>query len=242
MGQKKSAKKLSKFISYILGRNPHEFGLVLDDKGFIKIKELLKVMSEEDGWRHVRAKHIDEILMMLPDPPIEIKDKLIRAKYRDSLPKYKTAQNLPKLLYTCVRRKAYRFIIDKGIFPSVHKQIILSSDRELAELIGKRIDPEPVILTVQVNKSVEEGLVFYQAGESLFLADHIKPDCFTGPPLPKEKAKPTKTEKPEERLPPIIAGSFIADFKSDKYHQKKSDAKKKKKVVPWKKDRKKIKS
>jgi len=241
MKQIKSAKKLSKFIFYILGRKPHGFGLVLDDNGFVKIKELLRVMSEEDGWKHVRRKHIDEIQLMISNPPIEINDKLIRAKCRDDLPEYKIAKHLPKLLYTCTRRKAYPFVTDKGIFPSGYKQVVLSSDRELTERIGKRIDPEPVVLTVQVIKAVDEGVVFYNAGESLFLSDHIKPGCFTGPPLPKEKSKPTKTEKPEEKPPPIIPGSFFADLNRDKYHQKKSDAKKKKNVVPWKKDRKKIK-
>ena len=109
MAQQRTVKQLSKFISYVLGRKPYEFGLVPEHDGFVKIKELLKAFCEEDGLKYVRRSHINEIIMTFPDPPIEIKDNLIRAKNRDKLPEHTLAQNLPKLLFTCVRRKAYPF-------------------------------------------------------------------------------------------------------------------------------------
>ena len=117
MAQHKSPKKLSKFISYILGHRPDEFGLVPDPDGFVKIKELLKAICEEEGWKYVRRSYIHETLIILQNPPIEIKDNYIRAKCRDKLPKHTLVQNPPKLLHTCVRRKAYPHLITKGISP-----------------------------------------------------------------------------------------------------------------------------
>ena len=77
MGRKQSTKQLAKFIGYMLGRQPDEFGLVLEHDGYVKIKELLKTLSEEEGWRYVRRSDLNEILLTLPDPPFEIHDDTI---------------------------------------------------------------------------------------------------------------------------------------------------------------------
>ena len=241
MGLKRSPKQLSKFISYMLGRRPDEFGLVHDQDGFVKLKECLKVVWEEEGWRYVRRTHIDEILITMPNPPIEIKGDLIRAKDRDNLPKFTTAQNLPKLLYTCIRRRAYPVVLDKGMFPSGHNSIVLSSSLDLAQRIGKRTDPIPVLLSVLVKKSIEKGVVFYKIGEALFLAEFIPVDCFTGPPLPKERPAKQQSGKAEKPLKVKQAGSFVVDLTSKKEGPKKPKQWKKQKERNWKKDRKKIK-
>ena len=50
MARQKSPKQLSKFISYMLGRKPAEFGLVPDQDGFVKIKEFIKArMNNHEG-------------------------------------------------------------------------------------------------------------------------------------------------------------------------------------------------
>ena len=237
MVQQRSLKQLSKFISYILGHKPAEFGLVPDRDGFIKIKEFLKAVREEEGLKYIRGSDIDEILITIFNPPIEIKDNYIRAKHRDNLPRHDPAQTLPKLLYTCVRRKAYPFVLDKGIFPMGFSHVILSSKPEMAERIGKRKDRMPVLLTVQTRKSLEKGTLFYEAGDTLFLAESIRTGCFTGPPLPKQKEvaikKETLAEKREQKFP----GSFIMDLKDKKAYQRK----KRTKEAAWNKDPKKLK-
>ncbi len=59
-------KKKAKFLKYVLGLNPDEFGLVLDKDGYVKIKDLLKAVHEEDGWRSFRQANINEIMISLP--------------------------------------------------------------------------------------------------------------------------------------------------------------------------------
>jgi putative RNA 2'-phosphotransferase len=239
MVQQRSPKHLAKLISYMLGHKPAEFGLVPDRDGFVKTKEFLKAVCEEDGLGYIRGSHIHEILITLPDPPIEIKDNFIRATHRDKLPGHSPAQTLPKLLYTCVRRKAYPFVLDKGIFPMGFDRVILSSMPEMAERMGKRKDRMPILLTVQTRKSLEKGTLFYEAGDTLFLAESIWPGCFTGPPLPKQKEaaiiKEVLAEKREQKFP----GSFIMDLK-DK-NKKTSQRKKTSKEAAWNKDPKKLK-
>jgi len=241
MGHTRSPKQLAKFISYILGRRPDEFGLVTDTDGFIKIKELLKAICEEEGLRYVRRFHINEILITLPDPPIEIFGNFVRAKSREHIPERIPASNPPKLLYTCIRRKAHPFVMDKGIFPLGRRHIILSSEKKLAEKMGKRIDHNPVLLAVQTQKSGNNGVVFFQAGDLLFIADTIPVGCFTGPPLPKEKPVPKKEDTPKKEKPKSLPGTFLMDLTDEKDLNKRSKHERKRKEIAWKKERKKMK-
>ena len=240
MKKTKSTQMLAKFIAYILERRPDEFGLVVDPQGYIKIKELLKALNEEKGFKHVRRSHLDEILYSVAKPPFEILSNRIRAIHRDRLPRPEVARDLPKLLYTGIRRKAYPYAADKGIFPSSHHQVALSSDRNLAERIGKRHDSEPVILTVHVQKSLEKGVIFYQAGKSLFLAASIPPNCFSGPILPKEKPESLKQGSVKNAKQPVPAGSFLVDWNKVSGQQT-GGGKSKKKEPDWKGQKKRMK-
>ena len=230
MGQIQSSKRLAKFISYILGRRPDEFGLVPNSDGYVKIKELLKAICEEDGWKYVRQSHINEILYTMPDPLIEIRDNHIRAKSRERLPGIIQAENLPKLLYAGIRRRAYPVVLDKGIFPGSNKHVVLTSDRDLAERIGRRIDQTPVILTVLVQKSIERGVAFYQAGDLIYLTDEVTPDCFTGPSLPKQKPEPFKEKVQERKKPDRSPGTFFISLKEENDPKGRSKTKKKKDI------------
>ncbi len=241
MVKQRSPKQLEKVISYILGRNPAEFGLVPDPDGFVKIKDFLKAVSEEDGLKYVRRSNINEILITLPNPPVEIRGNYIRAKHRHAMPKNIPATNLPKLLYTCVRRKAYPGVLENGIRPMGFSHVILSSEPEMADRIGRRRDPSPVRLVVQTEISLEKGIIFYEAGETLYLAESIQPVCFTGPPLPKQKEPATKMDAVDEPVLDRMPGSFMLELKGKNAHHRTSQHKKKQKAVVWEKDSKKIK-
>jgi putative RNA 2'-phosphotransferase len=241
MAKRRSLEQLAKFISYILGRNPAEFGLVPDPDGFVKIKEFLKAVSEEDGLKHVRRSNINEILITLPNPPVEIRGNHIRAKHRHAMPTNILAQNLPKLLYTCVRRKAYPSVLENGIRPMGFSHVILSSEPEMAKRIGRRRDPSPLRLVVQTEKSLDKGITFYEAGETLYLAESIQPGCFTGPPLPKQKEPATKRDAVDEPVLDRMPGSFMLELKGKNAHDKTSHHKKKQKAAVRESESKKIK-
>ena len=232
-------KRLSKFISYVLGRRPDEFGLVPDENGFVKLKEFLKAVTEEDGWRHVRQAHINEILLTQSQPGIEVENKLIRFQKREELPARDSVSDPPKLLYTCVRSKAYPVVHRKGIFPQGRSSIILSAVKDMAEKIGRRRDRQPVVLTIHVAQAIERGIAFERFGDSIYLTDFIPADCFIGPPLPKEKPDVRKSEPAAEKSRPTEAGSFTLDLTEDGDRIAKPGARKKRKEVDWKKDRRK---
>ena len=204
-------KKLSRFIATILGCCPDEFGLVTDDQGFVKIKDLLKAITEEQGWRHVRQAHLNEVLLSLRSPDFEIVDKKIRAIDRSRLPGTTRPVDLPKYLYTCVRRRAYPHVLNKGLSAGTDSRILLSVEKSMAERIGRRRDQHPVLITVQVDSSLENGSVYDRYGTFLYLADYIPAGCLVGPPLPKEKRTAEKEKPAPQRAVPTDAGTFRVD-------------------------------
>jgi putative RNA 2'-phosphotransferase len=216
MNKFRFSKPLSRMLAYMLGRRPDEFGLVPAPDGFVKIKDLLKAFNEEDGWRHVRRVSINEILLTDPDPPVEVAENCIRAVDRSRLTPPAPAHHPPKLLYTCVRRKAYPHVHRQGITPTGNPRVVLAAGREMALRLGRRFDPDPVLLTVQVRKAMKAGATFLQTGEELFLADAIAADCFTGPPLPKPPREGAVREPNPEEQRRGLAGSFIVDVDPQK--------------------------
>jgi len=220
MTKRRSPEQLAKIISYILERKPSEFGLVPDLDGFVKIKEFLKALSEEEGLKYVRISDINEILITLSNPCLEISGSRIRAKNYRALPEFIPAHTLPKILYTCVRKKTYPIVLEKGIFPMGFSHVILSSVPEMAERMGKRKDPTPVLLVVQTQKSLDGGTTFYETGEPLYLADAIPPGCFAGPALPKPKDVPITLKTPEKEVVEKTPGSFLMRIKDSKAFDK----------------------
>jgi len=234
-------KKKAKFLKYVLGLRPDEFGLVLDKESYVKIKDLLKAVHEEDGWRSFRQANINEIMISLPNPPLEVSENRIRARDRQQLPKRVSPENLPKLLFTCIRPNALFAVLEKGILPMGRNHVILSSNKDMAKRMGKRIHTSPSLLNVSVETANQQGTLFLQAGENIFLARSIPVGCFTAPPLPKEPrvVKPKEPAKPKER--DRTPGSFFPDMTEEvePIEPKKLTRKQRReKDIDWKKSRK----
>ena len=229
-------RRFSKLLSYALGRRPYEFGLVLDENGFVSVQMLLKAIGEEKDWKFIRENHFHELLL-LPDPPIELAGSRIRSVDRSHLPTHTISPDPPKLLYVCVRQKAHAHVIEKGISPSAFSQVVLSSDRDMALRMGMRNDSKPVLLSIFCNKCRDHGVIFYQAGGSLFTAAHIPPGCFTGPALALEREPKGQVSDPLPQLPKT-PGTFILEIQKENMNF--SKVKGRKKEILWKKDRKRM--
>lgn len=238
MGHLQLRNRLAKFLSYALGCRPDEFGLIPDSNGFIKIKTLLQALSEETGWRHVRRAHLNELTISLSKCPVEIVGQEIRAVDRSRLKSASHDTPAPKLLYISVRQKAYPHTIEKGI-PNRSRPLIFCTQKEMATRIGRRQDHNAVLLTVNTSEALEKGITFSPRGEGLFLASHLPPGCFSGPPLPKA-APPKKKARPEAPAKPQTPGSFFMDLEESSPDRPKWGPKNKAKArkdKAWKKER-----
>jgi putative RNA 2'-phosphotransferase len=208
MDRSRGPRALAKMMTYVLARHPGEFGLVPDADGFVRVKDLLKALHEEDGWRHVNSTHLNEVLLSVPEAGFELTEGRIRAgTRRDPEPE---DQPPPKLLYACIRRRAYPHVHAEGLEAPSPPGVILAVDREMAERLGRRIDPDPVLLTVNVQLLRDAGRVLTPAGSGLFATDRVPAGTFTGPPLPKEKPEESRAAGSTAE-PQLMPGSFAMD-------------------------------
>lgn len=236
MAQQLKIKQFRKILAYILERHPGEFGLIPDAAGYVKTKDLLKALNETDEWRHIRESGIKELLLVDKDPPVEIEGNRIRARQRDHLPQVEPAPEPPKILYTSVRKKAYPHVLEKGISSPGSAGVILSQDSDMATRIGRRKDREAVLITVHTAREAGRSVAFSRFTDMIYLADHIPPEIFTGPPLPKtaEKAKKPSPAKPKTTQPGAGSYSVTPEMIHAGAAKKPKDKTKK---TDWKKDR-----
>jgi putative RNA 2'-phosphotransferase len=238
MGRQKDPRQLEKLILYILARRPDEFGLVPDDQGFLRLKDLLKAISEEPGWGYVRKSHIQEVLLTSCEKSFVLENDKIRAVFRDRILNPDEEIIPPKLLYHCVRRRAYPVVCRRGVIPLGQPRVLLATTEKLAQRIGRRRDPAPVLLTIQAKRAFEAGVKFSKQGEFIYMTDHVPVGYFTGPPLPKEKKKEdSKPKKESVAIPEALPGSFTFDReRSRALQQQQLRQKGLKKEIAWKKD------
>jgi putative RNA 2'-phosphotransferase len=194
MGTNRRLPQLAKLLAYILGRQPDEFGLVADGQGYVKIKDLLCALAEEDGFGYVRRGHLNELLLSGETATIEIDAERIRAIDRSLLPGQEHCADEPRQLFVCVRRRAHAPVLEHGIVDPAPPGLVLSTDRELALRIGRRRDASPVLFTVQPRLLLEAGVRLARYGQHLYLASALPPATFSGPAVQKEKAPPPRPE------------------------------------------------
>jgi putative RNA 2'-phosphotransferase len=196
--------RLSKLLFYILRHRPDEYGLVLDPEGYVSVKELLQALHEEEGWSFVRRDHLQELALTSDRARFEMDDNRIRASYGHPLPvsiRYESVEP-PKILYHGTRRRTYPVILIHGLRPMGRQYVHLAATRELALRMGRRRDPDPVLLEIQALKAHHEGIPFCRANELIFLVEALPPQYLIGPPLSKIKMdKPSKEKKEEEKAP-----------------------------------------
>ena len=228
-------------LTYILAYRPDEFGLIPDEEGFVRYKDLFKALHEENGWRHVRPSHINEMLMGGDRALFEAEDDRIRSQERHWILNTDNDLPLPGLLYTPVRRRAHPVAMERGLKAERNSYLALSPDREMALRMGHRRDQHPVLLEIPAAAAGKKGVLIFPFGD-LFLAPEIPVHCISGP-LPskdlveKEEKKADKKQKPHAGLKSATPGSFLLDPQRDPDPSRKSRGKKRK---GWKEEARKM--
>jgi putative RNA 2'-phosphotransferase len=238
MNRLKDRERLRKLIAHILARRPDEFGLVLDDQGCVRLKDLIRAITEEPGFGYVRKSHIQEVLATSTEAALVIEGDKIKAVRDDHGVSRGEETPPPNLLYHCVRRRAYPVVCKHGIRPSGEKRVLLSTTKTMAKRIGMRRDPIPVMLTIQAGKAFGAGIRFFRHGELLYVTHYIPVDFFVGPSLPREKKKePPKRGKEPVPLPETLPGSVTFDLdRSQALFKPRWKEKGRKKEIGWKRD------
>ncbi len=237
---------LVKMLAYVLGVAPAEFGLVPDQEGWVPVKELIKALHEEEGWRGVRESMLKDAAIRLAPGELEMVERRMRCRTRKP-PRPRPGVEPPPHLYIGLRRRAWPALKNRGLEANQAGPVVLSPDKDFALRLGRRRDPEPVLVTVQAHQAMDEGVVFSLLGEQLYLADWIPPACLMGPPLParppaKKPAKPAPSAPSAPHAPPgppppeAMPGSFLVQAEDVEKPYKRKGIEKR---VKWKDERRK---
>jgi putative RNA 2'-phosphotransferase len=207
---RKEMKRFGKLLSYALGIRPDEFGLVLDPDGFVKIKELLEALREEEEWAFLKRGHFLELMHSEEGKSFEWVDDRMRSTAAAGKLALKPMLTPPERLYQGVRGRAHAVVLRRGLRPNKGKWVVLASSREMALRIGRRRDPKPVIVEVKAREAVQKGIRFYEAQGLLVFTEFIPQEFITAPPLKQEK-EGRRPSKPKPREPIDLPGSFFLD-------------------------------
>ncbi|KRF21389.1 RNA 2'-phosphotransferase [Paenibacillus sp. Soil787] len=166
--------KLSKFMSKILRHSPEEFGLSLDPvDGSCAIADLLEVLRVQTKWSEIKVSDIEEVAARCEKQRFEINGERIRARYGHSHDKVSyPAATPPNVLYHGTNVLAAPVILKQGLRPMKRQYVHLSEGLHFATLAGKRRG-ELIILAIDTEKASQAGVVFYYAGNEVWLADEV---------------------------------------------------------------------
>lgn len=165
---------ISKVLSLILRHKAEQFGVVLDPEGYAPIEDVLAaVRSRISDATESDLVHVVETIE--PDKRrFTLSDGEIRANYGHSLREriLHDAQVPPAVLWHGTTDKSVSNIIANGIRPMQRQYVHLTIDVSLATRVGARRGP-PRVLKVDALRAHAEGVTFFAANESFWLADFV---------------------------------------------------------------------
>ncbi len=174
--------ELSKEISYALRHAPWEYELELDEQGFVPIEQLLHALNESGAYeRQITQGDLEEIIASSEKKRHEIVGNKIRALYGHTTPQIieKGLGNPPTILYHGTSHKALPKILEEGLKPMQRQYVHLSVDVDTATRVGKRRDPNPVILQIDAIAAQKAGVLFFIGNDKVWLCREMPKDFFS---------------------------------------------------------------
>jgi putative RNA 2'-phosphotransferase len=169
--------KISKFLSYILRHNPKKFGIQLDPRGYADLGAVLNILNERFTNVEIDKNLIHDLIRKSDKKRFEINERGIRAFYGHSIDKkisMTETKNPPEKLYHGTTSWSYKNIKKEGLKSKGRQYVHLSQDLKTARKVGKRRTNNPLILEINVNRALKDGVKFYKSGD-MYLADAIPP-------------------------------------------------------------------
>ncbi len=228
-----SPERLTKLLRYILAYRPDEFGLIPDDEGFVKIKDLHLAISETDGFRGVRRREIETLLEVFAREDFEYRreEGLVRAReVFFEPPLYE--ESPPRLLYLPVKPRAWIQVSEKGW--EQPRPALMTPELELAERLARRRGA--LLVEVDTVRARNSGAVFLRFIEKLYLTSWLPPEALRGPRV-DEKFRARYAPRPKEPPEPEPIVPFRPETELPELPYRKITHGKKKKI-PWKEGRK----
>jgi putative RNA 2'-phosphotransferase len=214
------ATRLSKFLSLVLRHRPSEYGLQMDEEGWVAFEDLVDIVVAEDILAEDAEDEIMELVESSNRRRFEIVDGRIRALYGHSsgvhlnLPE----EDPPATLYHGTTLSGAREVVENGLKPFGRALVHLSATEEEALSVGRRHTEDPIVLKVDTAAAREEGFAFHQATDLIWLCPALPPHLCQVPELPdapvrhdppaRHEPRPAPQKTAAEEPPPADEGGF----------------------------------
>jgi putative RNA 2'-phosphotransferase len=175
--------QLSKTMAYALRHQPEQFGLTLDEEGWVAVDDLLAALRRHSSdWQDIQAEDFAEVMAQSDKQRYEMRDGKIRAYYGHSTTK-KIAQEVtapPVILFHGTTPQAAKAIRVEGLKPMKRQYVHLSADEATARQVALRRTQRPVLLRIAAQEAFQQGIKFYLGNDMVWLAEPIPPHFITG--------------------------------------------------------------
>ena len=166
--------RISKFLSLVLRHRPEKIGIKLDRQGWVSVSRLLgacdangmpltleelrRVVSSNDKKRfsfsadglYIRANQGHSVEVELGYEPVAP----------------------PPVLYHGTAERSLPSIKQQGLIKGRRHHVHLSQDMDTARAVGGRYG-KPVVLKIESARMHEDGYLFYQAANGVWLTEHV---------------------------------------------------------------------
>jgi len=225
-------KRLIKLVRYILVYRPDEFGLIPDEEGFVKIKDLHGALVEIEGFRGLRRKELENLFEVFAPETFEYRRDpgLVKPKEPVRFKGLEYTEELPAQLFLPVKPRAWLHISEKGW--QRPDQALMTPDRDLAQKLARR--KGGLLIEVDTALAREEGSSFFRFIEKLYLCPWLPAKALRGPKVDEKfraRYAPKPKTEPEPEPVPIIPFRPTTEIPELPY-RKITRGKKKKR--PWK--------
>ena len=177
MGDTK-AERLSRLLSFVLRHKPEEFGVQLDERGFVGLADLVQAVSaKQSSWRDLTVEDILDAVEASDRPRFEIMDDRVRARYGHSIDVdlgYETIDP-PEFLYHGGRSDRAEKILTEGLEPLSRNYEHHTTELETATEVGRRRDYQPVLFRIKAAEASKAGCAFAKATDEVWLTRQVPP-------------------------------------------------------------------
>jgi putative RNA 2'-phosphotransferase len=171
--------RLSRTISHALRHKPDQYGLTLDEEGWVAVPDLLAALTaRRREWQHLDEEDLRTMMVQADKQRFELRDGRIRAFYGHSVPQKveRVPATPPPVLFHGTTPQAAAFIRREGLRPMRRQYVHLSADEATALQVGRRRTGSPVLLKIDAERAARNGVAFYLGNDMVWLADAIPPE------------------------------------------------------------------
>ena len=209
---RRTATRLSKFLSLVLRHRPDDYGLSMDEQGFVDFDSLIDVLVAEDIVAETAEEDVLSLVEGSERRRFEVQGNRIRALYGHSSRvrlRY-PPDDPPEVLWHGTTAEHAAQVRNDGLRPAGRAFVHLSSTEDEARAVGSRHTDFPVLVRVDTRAAVEHGLTFHQATDLIWLCPALPAEvCFVPDDVPAPARPAPRAPAPSDAPAPPAPRSGV---------------------------------